>query len=53
LNAQAQSLQTGYPIEEITCGLWKAIEEFLANNPEWKLKERFVNNNGLTVLERS
>lgn len=53
LNAHTQSLQTGYPIEEINCGLWKAIEEFLANNPEWKLKERFTNNNGLTILERS
>jgi len=51
-NAQTQSEQSGYPIEEITCGLWKAIEEFLASNPEWKLKERFMNNNGLTILER-
>lgn len=52
LNAKQQSKETGYPIEEINCGLWKAVEEFLANNPEWKLKERFTNNNGLTILER-
>lgn len=33
-------------------GLWYAIEEFLAANPHWRLKERYHNNNGLTVLER-
>ena len=52
LNAKQQSQESGYPIEEINCGLWKAVEEFLAGNPEWKLKERFTNNNGLTILER-
>jgi cephalosporin hydroxylase len=51
-NAKQQSQDSGYPIEEINCGLWKAIEEFLATNPEWRLKERFTNNNGLTILER-
>ena len=33
-------------------GLWPAIEEFLEANPEWRIKERFTHNNGLTVLER-
>ena len=33
-------------------GLWPAIEEFLEDNPNWILKERFYNCNGLTVLER-
>lgn len=33
-------------------GIWKAIEEFLEQHPEWKLKERLFNNNGLTILER-
>jgi hypothetical protein len=33
-------------------GLWQAIEEFLKENTAWKLKDRFTNNNGLTVLER-
>ena len=51
-NAEEQSKTSGYPIEEIKCGLWKAIEEFLQNNKEWVLKERFTNNNGLTVLEK-
>jgi hypothetical protein len=52
MNAQQQSMYTGFPIEEINCGLWKAIEEFLDNNKDWVLKERFFNNNGLTILER-
>ncbi len=51
-NAQAQSEQTGFPVEEIRCGLWKAVEDFLASNNNWKLKERYINNNGLTVLEK-
>jgi hypothetical protein len=33
-------------------GLWPAVEEFLQEHPEWKVKERFTHNNGLTVLER-
>jgi len=34
-------------------GLWDAITEFLDKNKEWKLKERFMNNNGFTIIERS
>lgn len=37
---------------DISKGLWDAIEEFLQKNKNWKLKERFENNNGLTILER-
>lgn len=51
-NAQEQSAQTGFPVEEINKGLWPAIEEFLANNPDWILLERYTNNNGLTILEK-
>jgi len=43
---------SGFPREEIECGLQKAIDEFLLENPQWKLKEVFTNNNGLTVLEK-
>jgi hypothetical protein len=32
--------------------LQKAIDEFLLNNTEWKLKKKYINNNGLTILER-
>jgi len=50
MNASEQSKITGFPIEEINQGLWPAVEEFLNENREWALKERFYNNNGLTVL---
>jgi ABC-type Fe3+-hydroxamate transport system substrate-binding protein len=43
---------TGFSEEELSKGLWPAITEFLENNPNWVLKERYTNNNGLTVLER-
>jgi hypothetical protein len=33
-------------------GLWPAVEEFLAENPQWKLHKRFTHNNGLTILEK-
>ena len=33
-------------------GLWPAIEEFLEANSQWKLIEKFENNNGLTILKR-
>lgn len=33
-------------------GLWPAVEEFLQENKNWTIKERFTHNNGLTVLER-
>jgi len=51
-NPTQQSLETGIPVQEITKGLWPAIEEFLLEHPEWKIKERFTNNNGLTILYR-
>ena len=44
--------ETGFLVEEINMGLWPAIVEFIRNNPEWKIKELFTNNNGLTILER-
>jgi hypothetical protein len=34
-------------------GIWPAIQEFLDGNKQWELKERFRNNNGLTILERT
>jgi hypothetical protein len=34
-------------------GLWPAVQDFLIAHPQWRLKERFANNNGLTVLERA
>jgi hypothetical protein len=52
MNAIQQSQETGIPIDEIICGLGKAIDEFLTNNKNWKLAEKYTNNNGLTILER-
>jgi hypothetical protein len=34
-------------------GLWPAIQEFLADNRAWSVRERFTNCNGLTVLKRA
>ena len=39
-------------VQEILKGLWPAVDEFLQNNPNWILHERFTNNNGLTILKR-
>lgn len=52
-NPQEQSLQYNIPVDEITKGLWPAIEEFLAEHPEWTLQHRYTNNNGLTILQRT
>jgi hypothetical protein len=51
-NAEEQSIESGIPVEEINKGLWPAIEEFLETNKNWKIKERFYFNNGLTILEK-
>jgi hypothetical protein len=47
------SEESGYSVEELSCGLGKAIVDFLMENEkEWKLTEHYVNNNGLTILKR-
>ena len=51
-DAKQMSIESGYPEDEITKGLWPAVSEFLESHPEWRLKERYTNNNGLTILER-
>jgi hypothetical protein len=33
-------------------GLWPVIDSFVNDNPDWVIKERLTNNNGLTILER-
>jgi len=52
LDAGQQAFDSGIPYEEIVKGIWPAIQEFLEANPEWVLHERFMNNNGLTILRR-
>jgi cephalosporin hydroxylase len=39
--------------EPNTQGIWPAIEEFLAEKPEWEIAEKLENNNGLTILKRN
>ena len=51
-DARTQSIVSGFPIEEITKGIWPAVEAFLEGHPEWKLEKRYMNNNGLTILAR-
>jgi hypothetical protein len=51
-NLAARSAASGISVAEIAKGLWPAVTEFLAANPAWVLKERYTNNNGLTILER-
>jgi hypothetical protein len=52
LNTKKLSKETGIPEDEINKGLEPAIKEFLISHPEWKTKEVFTHNNGLTVLEK-
>ena len=51
--AQRMSKITNIPENELLIGLWPAVEEFLNDNPEWSVCERFTNNNGLTILQKS
>lgn len=41
-----------YTADDFKKGLSYAIDKFLAENPEWSVKEKFENNNGLTVLSK-
>ena len=43
---------SGYSVEDVSTGLKRAIEEFLADHPEWCIDSVYVNNNGLTILRR-
>jgi len=51
-DANKISKENGFTLKETLEGLWPAIMEFLEENKNWHIKERFKNNNGLTILER-
>jgi hypothetical protein len=51
-NGIKEAAQSGFPLSEVMRGLWPAVEEFLAEHPEWKIEKRYTNNNGLTILCR-
>jgi hypothetical protein len=53
MDTKKQSEESGFPEEEIRKGLWPAIQEFLETHPEWKLEQRYTNNNGLTILVKT
>jgi cephalosporin hydroxylase len=52
-NAEKQYKETGIPVEEINCGLRKAIIEFLEKNKDWSVDYETERNNGLTILKRN
>lgn len=53
MNVAQQALESGYSEADICRGVWQAIVEFLdRHRGEWRLACRWVNNNGLTILER-
>jgi hypothetical protein len=52
MNGPQQSIESGFPLEEINCGLQKALDEFLAENTNWTIDACFTNNNGLTILRK-
>ena len=49
---ERQSVESGFKVEDIACGLHRAIYEFLTENKDWAFLEHFENNNGLMVLKR-
>jgi hypothetical protein len=49
---QRESIESGLSVDEVSKGLWPAVEEFLQSHPEWRLEQRFMYNNGLTILSR-
>lgn len=51
-NAHLQSIETGFPIDEINKGLWPAVTEFLNENKNYELHQRYIHCNGLTVLKK-
>jgi hypothetical protein len=44
--------RTGFSQEELMLGMSQGITIFLTNHPEWKVKEKLTNCNGLTILEK-
>jgi hypothetical protein len=51
-NIELKMKEFGFSREDVECGLQKAIDEFILEHSEWKIKEVFTNNNGLTILEK-
>jgi predicted O-methyltransferase YrrM len=41
-----------YEVEDFKKGLQFAIDKWLSENPEWKVRKVYTNNNGLTILHK-
>jgi len=52
LNIHKYSTQMGIPVDELSKGLWPAVEEFLSKNQNWILHRKYDYNNGLTILKK-
>lgn len=53
LDIKKQCVESGIPPWEIARGIWDAIEEFVdSHESEFRILERYTNNNGLTILEK-
>jgi len=50
LDATAQATESGFTLDEINCGVGKAIDEFLAANSNRVVDQKIIFNNGLTIL---
>ena len=51
-NLPQRAKDSGFSVNDISKGVWPDIEEFLLENLDWELHERFTNNNGLTILKK-
>lgn len=54
LGANTKEIAKKYNLKrfDVERGVKPAIDKFLSEHPEWKIKEEYENNNGLMILER-
>jgi tetratricopeptide (TPR) repeat protein len=52
MNLTELEKSTGFSQEELTTGLWPAIERFLEEISDFTLEHRYVHNHGLTILRK-
>ena len=49
---QNASISTDVNVNNQKVGIYNALMDFLEENKNWKIKEHYQNNNGLTIIER-
>mmetsp|Transcript_31639 Transcript_31639/g.94227 ORF Transcript_31639/g.94227 Transcript_31639/m.94227 type:complete len:258 (-) Transcript_31639:65-838(-) len=52
IDCASLAAKLGCTMDEVHRGLWPAVQELLAEAPEWRLLRRYEHNHGLTVLHR-